>query len=72
MRESGRVVLRPGVSQACVEVTVRDDSDPESPETFSIEFSFDLPPNAPPVPPISTMVTIIDNDMGMREGLLQA
>ena len=59
------VVLNPGETESCFEITITDDSSPEPSETFSINFSFSLPPDTPAVPSISSMVTIIDNDVGM-------
>ena len=62
---SATVQFNPGESEACFEIIITDDSNPESPETFAIDFSFSLPPDMPGnIPSVSSMVTIIDNDVG--------
>ena len=58
------LVINPGETESCVEIVITDDTIPESSETFSIDFTFELPPGMTPVPPVSTMVTIVDNDIG--------
>ena len=57
------LVISPGETESCVEIIITDDKSPESSETFSIDFTFDLPPDTTPIPPISSMVTIVDNDV---------
>ena len=57
------LVISPGETESCVEIIITDDKSPESSETFSIDFTFDLPPDTTPIPPVSSMVTIVDNDV---------
>ena len=55
----------PGDSESCVEVLITDDPNIELNEVFIIELSFAPNVPSPNIPPITTTITIVDNDMGM-------
>lgn len=56
------LTINPGQTQSCFSIEITDDSDPENIEAFSISFSF---PGMPSITPVSSMVTILDDDVGM-------
>ena len=65
---SDSIDFQPGDTKSCVEIAITDDMNQESNEPFSIDFSFSLPPGTPVPPPITAMVTIVDNDMSKYLG----
>ena len=59
---SGNITLAPGNTELCVNIPITDDKNIEPPESFAVTFMFmEVPPGTTSPPPISAMVTIIDN-----------
>ena len=59
------LIFNPGMTQSCFEILITNDANPESSEAFTIDLSFNQLPDAPVIPPVSIMVTIIDTDQGI-------
>lgn len=59
---TGTITLDAGNTELCATVPIIDDMNIEPPESFLITFSYVMvPPGTTSPPPISAMVTIIDN-----------
>ena len=60
----GTVVFQPNDTEACGQVRIKDDDDPENPEVFMVTFTASnlVIPRPPDLPPPVAEVTIIDDD----------
>ena len=60
----GSVTFAPDQSEACGQVRIKDDNDPETPEVFMVTFrpANLVIPRPPDLPPPVAEVTIIDDD----------
>ena len=60
----GMLVFQPDDREACGQIRIKDDNDPETPEVFMVTFRASnlVIPQRPDLPPPVAEVTIIDDD----------
>ena len=68
---AANITFQPGETVSCGEVPIIDDPDEEPPEVFMVSFG-SMDPNIPVRPGVVAVsqVTIIDNDMGRKSGVI--